>query len=60
MFDGGRTIQEYVIEYDTDSTFDNAPRNTTAAVVREVHALQVGSHESDMNVQDIRATVAVT
>lgn len=59
-FDGGGVIEEYLVEYDMDSNFGNPPRNTSIAAVSEVHTVQVGSDESDLNVHVIRATVAVT
>ena len=59
-FDGGSVIQEYLIEYDAHPNFDKAPRNVSITPTSEVHALQISSDESDLNVHVIQATVKVT
>ena len=60
VFDGGSVIQEYIVEYDVDSSFQSTPKNITIPTVSEVKAIQVGSNELELNVHTIRATVAVT
>ncbi|KAL7542724.1 hypothetical protein ACHAXR_012005, partial [Thalassiosira sp. AJA248-18] len=59
-FDGGSVIQDYIVEYDIDSNFQTGPKNITIPIISEVQALQVGSNELELNVQTIKATVAVT
>jgi len=58
--DGGNVLQEYVVEYDTTSNFDLAPKNVSVPVVSEVKGLQVGTTDVNLNIQTIQATVAVT
>eukprot|EP00984_Skeletonema_dohrnii_P023836 scaffold12938_cov128-Skeletonema_dohrnii-CCMP3373.AAC.1 len=58
--DGGNVIQEYVVEYDTTSTFDLAPKNISVPVISEVKGLQIGTADMNLNIQTIQATVAVT
>lgn len=58
--DGGIVLQEYIIEYDTTSTFDSTPKNVSVPVVSEVKGLQIGTIDLNLNIQTIQATVAVT
>jgi len=59
-FDGGSVIQEFIVEYDIDPSFQSMPKNITLPTISEVKALQVASNELELNVQTIQATVAVT
>ena len=58
--DGGSVLQEYIVEYDTVSDFDIAPKNISTPVVSEVKGIQVGLADLNLNTQTIEATVAVT
>lgn len=59
-FDCGSKIQEYIVEYDIDPSFQSTPKNITISTISDVKAFQVGSNELELNVHTIQATVAVT
>lgn len=59
-FDGGSKIQEYIVEYDIDPSYQSNPKNITIPTISEVKAFQVGSNEMELNIHTIQATVAVT
>jgi len=59
-FDGGSKIQEYIVEYDIDPSYQSNPKNITIPAIGEVKAFQVGSNEMELNIHTIQATVAVT
>jgi hypothetical protein len=53
-------IQEYLLEYDIDSSFQSTPKNISIPTINKVKALQVGSKELELNIHTIQAIVAVT
>ena len=58
--DGGSVLQDYIVEYDTEASFDVTPKNISVPVVSEVKGLELGLSSVNLNIHTIQATVAIT